>query len=96
MTGGTTSNWEFLIIVFGIVAPFVIGAWTAWNRHLTYKQYLIAFVAIWAAVIITQALHRQGGWIAVLQLATQPLVLFTGVHFMVRRSAGDGIWVSCR
>ncbi len=84
---GTFSIWHWIIVLVVFPIPIVIGAWTAWNRHLTYKQYLIAYAAVFVVTFIISTIGHanfEGGWV-LLFLPVVPLIHFTGVHITVRR-----------
>ncbi len=84
---GTFSIWHWIIVLVVIVA-WVLGAWTAWSRHLTYKQYLIAYGTVFVAGLITEFISStpsEGAWRAILIPVALLLISFTGVHITVRR-----------
>ena len=72
-----------------IVTSIVIGAWTGWHRHLTYKQFLSTFPLLIVAGIILFQVARQAEIIhPAIGLAVLLLVLlwyFGIVHVVVRR-----------
>ena len=52
----TFSIWHWFIVLVYFPIPMVIGAWTAWSRHLTYKQSPIAYAAVAVVAFITSTI----------------------------------------
>lgn len=81
--------FALLLPLIAIVTSIVIGAWTGWHRHLTYRQFLSTFpLLIVVGLILFQVAPRveiNNPAVGLGLLLLIPIWYFGMVHVVVRR-----------